>query len=332
MTVSFQGWVSESLETISDGDRALPARLIRPLYLLYEGAFLSFTRRYPIGTNVFDLDWDALIILDACRVDALQEVAPEYDFIGPVDSIWSIGSSSFEWMNQTFSSDYLRQIANTAYLTQNSFTAKILGQGGTTGQATLPIGPAEFDVVEPLEFEYLEELWRADLDHEPKWRVQSEVTTRVHPRYTTDRAIRAGRDIDCDRIMVHYMYPHDPYVLANSILQPNFDTPLKNGSATRSEVWNAYLENLRFVLDEVGLLLRNLDRTKVVISADHGEAFGEYGFYRHPPACPLPCVRRVPWATTTASDSGNYVPSAPGPNDTEMSASAEDRLDQLGYL
>lgn len=332
MTVSFSGWISESISTITDGDRSLLPRFLRPLYLLYEGAFLSVTSRYPIGTNVFELDWDALIILDACRVDALAELAPEYKFIGGVDSIRSVGSSSFEWMNQTFRTTYQEEIRDTAYVTQNGFHDRILGKGGITGQAVLPIGPSHFDVVDPSDLGYLEELWQADFEDDSEWKVQSEVTTRVHPRYTTDRAIRAGRSVGCERMIVHYMYPHDPYILSDPKLQPNFDAALKSGASSRGEVWEAYLDNLRFVLDEVELLLENLDRDKVIISADHGEAFGEYGFYRHPPACPIPSVRRVPWANTDASDEETYEPKAPAPEATETSSTVDDRLKQLGYL
>lgn len=332
MTVSFSGWVSESISTITDGNRSLPARLFRPLYLLYEGAFLSATSRYPIGTNVFEREWDALIILDTCRVDALAELAPEYEFLGEVDSIRSVGSSSFEWMNQTFRTSYREEIGETAYVTQNGFHDQILGKGGITGQAVLPIGPSRFDVVEPSDLCYLEGLWQADFEDGSEWKVESEVTERVHPRYTTDRAIRAGRALDCERLIIHYMYPHDPYVLADPKLQPNFDAALKSGDASREEVWEAYLDNLRFVLDEVELLVENLDRDNVIVSADHGEAFGEYGFYRHPPACPLPSVRRVPWATAEASDDETYEPRAPAPEETETSSTVDDRLKQLGYL
>lgn len=332
MTISFSGWVSESISTIIDGNRSLPARLLRPLYLFYEGIFLSATNHYPVGTNVFEQDWDALIILDACRVDALAELATEYKFIGQVNSIRSVGSSSFEWMNQTFRNRYREEIADTAYVTQNSFHDRILGNGGITGQAVLPIGPSQFDVVAPSDFQYIEGLWQANFEEGSEWKIESEVTSRVHPRYTTDRCIRAGRRIECERLIVHYMYPHDPYVLAEPKLQPNFDTALKSGAASKSEAWEAYLDNLRFVLDEIELLLKNLDRDKVIISADHGEAFGEYGFYRHPPACPIPSVRRVPWVETTASDQENYQSRAPNPKNTEASFTVDDQLKQLGYL
>jgi hypothetical protein len=235
-------------------------------------------------------------------------------------------------MNQTFRTTYRETIGTTAYVTQNGFHDQILGKGGTTGQAMLPIGPSRFDVVDPSDFGYLEGLWRAGFDDDSEWMVQSEATARVHPRYTTDRAIRAGRSTNCEHLMVHYMYPHDPYVLADPKLQPRFDAALKSGTASREEVWDAYLDNLRFVLDEVAVLLENLDRDDVVISADHGEAFGEYGFYRHPPACPIPSVRRVPWAKADASDERTYESEAPAPESTDEASTVEDRLEQLGYL
>lgn len=54
------------------------------------GVFLSTRDR--LGTNVFTRDWDLLVILDACRVDAMREVAGEYEFIQKVDSIRSVGA------------------------------------------------------------------------------------------------------------------------------------------------------------------------------------------------------------------------------------------------
>ena len=74
------------------------------------------------------------------------------------------------------------------------------------------------------------------------------------PRYATDRA-DPGRSVDCERMMVYFMYPHDPYVLADLELQPRYDAALKSGTASRDEVWDAHLDNFRFVLDEVAVLL-----------------------------------------------------------------------------
>jgi hypothetical protein len=330
MTISFRGWISESIDHLRGGDRDLAARAARPAYYLWVGAFLTYSHWRTYGTNVYDREWDVLLVLDACRVDAMEAVADEYDFIGEVDSITSVGSTSFEWMDHTFTNDYLDEVRNTAYLSQNSFTARVPG-GGYTGKVPIPFGPSTYDTVEREDYGYLEELWRAEFDADSKWAVSSEVVTRPHPRYATERTIHAGCELDANRLMVHYMYPHDPYPLAPIKLQPRFDDALKNGTATREEVWDAYLDNLRLVLNEVGVLLENLEAEKVVITADHGEAFGERNFYRHPVACPLSCVREVPWVETTATNTGSVEPTAPDPERVDTASSVEERLEQLGY-
>lgn len=127
------------------------------------------------------------------------------------------------------------------------------------------------------------------------------------------------------------MYPHDPFPLADrSDLFRPFDA-LRSGNVTREAAWDEYLTHLRLVLDEVERLLKNLDAKDVVITADHGEAFGEYGFYRHVIGCPLPCMRKVPWVKTSATDCEKYESYAPAPESTNQTT-AEDRLEDLGYL
>lgn len=330
MTVSFSQWLEESREHLRAENRSLPSRLARPLYYVYVGALLSATKRYRWGTNVFDREWDLLVVLDACRVDALREVADEYDFLDGVESMPSVGSTSFEWLNHTFDRAHEEEIARTAYVTGNTYTQRVLTQRGDTGHAAMPFGPTNYDVVPPEGFGYLEELWRADLEDDPEWTIGSDGRTRRSPRYATDRTIAAARERDADRLLVHYMYPHDPFPLAEPELFEPFD-PLRAGDVPRQRVWDAYLDNLRLVLGEVELLLDNVDAETVAITADHGEAFGEYGFYRHVIGCPLPCMRRVPWVETTATDAGEHDPTAPGPTETGT-VPARARLEQLGYL
>ena len=332
METNLRNWAQESVANLRDSDRSLPARLIRPTYLVYEATALTLTSRFPIGTNIFDKEWDVLIILDACRVDAMNEIAEEYEFIGNVESMTSVGSSSFEWMNNTFKPQYRSQIHDTTYLSQNSFVDQTFGKGGTTGKASLPFEPSRFDLVDSDDFEHIEHLWKAEFEDSSEWAVEGELVSRTSPKYTTEHAIETVRKRDPKKLIVHYMYPHDPYVLADQKLQPRFDTALKSGEATREEVWEAYLENLRFVLDHVEILLDNVNRDQVVITADHGEAFGEYMFYRHPPACPIPSVRRVPWVKTKGVDKNTVDPTAPPPGKTDNVTTAEERLEKLGYI
>lgn len=274
----------------------------------------------PVGTPVWEYDWDVLVVLDACRVDLMRQVAGEYGFLGGpgnVDTVWSVGSKSNEWMARTFTAEYRDEVERSAYVTGNPYTAKV-----------------DFEV-EPA---VLDEVWR------DAW---SDEHDTVLPRPLTDRAIATWRDRDVDRMIVHYMQPHVPFVEHPDL--GSYGTPddfgrgfgdvwaLAGDEIPFDRIWPAYRDNLRFVLDDLPLLLSSVD-ADVVVSADHGNALGEFGLTGHGAEVLLPCVRRVPWVRTRATDTGEYQPervdeeaAAGTGDDADVDSTVEDRLRQLGY-
>ena len=134
------------------------------------------------------------------------------------------------------------------------------------------------------------------------------------------------------------MPPHSPYradaIKSNRELRDYEQNPWKNlkSDTERDAVWESYLNELRWALDHVEVLLRNVEADSVAITADHGEAFGEYGVYSHPSGVPHPHVRRVPWVTCSAADSGEYEPNIEPPSDRGIGGAVEDQLQKLGYL
>lgn len=76
--------------------------------------------------NAFDREWDILIILDACRVDLLQEVSDGYSFLRDIEQIVSVGSQSEEWMKKTFTSSYSEVLSDTAVVTGNPYSETAL--------------------------------------------------------------------------------------------------------------------------------------------------------------------------------------------------------------
>ncbi|KPN30681.1 hypothetical protein SY89_01417 [Halolamina pelagica] len=107
---------------------------------------------------------------------------------------------------------------------------------------------------------------------------------------------------------------------------------LQMGDLSRADAWDAYRDNLRWVLDDgVAPLLENIDADRVVLSSDHGEAFGEwnlYGHYRHVPAAAL---REVPWIVTSATDSGQLEPEVEPEEIHLTDDTINERLTALGY-
>jgi choline-sulfatase len=80
---------------------------------------------------------------------------------------------------------------------------------------------------------------------------------------------------------VHYLDPHAPYVPHEGA--PDLGPTAQNGHPQRM----AYDDEVRFTDEHVGRLLDFVDgqgwasKTAIIVTADHGEAFGERGFVRH---------------------------------------------------
>lgn len=271
---------------------------------------------YNPGTPVWKRDWDVLLILDACRLDLMKEVASEYSFIDRpenVDSVWSVASMSDDWMERTFSEAYREDVENTAYISGNAFTAKV----------DFPVEPALVD-----------EVWKRE------W--NNEVNT-ILARPLTNRAISTWREGNFDRMIVHYMQPHVPFVNRPDLGEYTNPERFGEGFADiwgrigseldEDGVWAAYQDNLRHVLDDVELLLDNADADTVAISADHGNAVGEFGITGHPSDVLLPSIRRVPWIETSATDSGEYDPEyeSADESDGDSDVDVTERLKHLGY-
>lgn len=293
---------------------------------LYVSPMLSITSRYPFGTNVYEQDWDALILLDTCRVDALREVADEYEFLPDnIGQLRSVGSHSREWVVNTFTEEYAEEVSQTAYITANANAKYALEDWRPPEELANVPAWTNWQTVSSDSLLHIDHVWMHG-DH----------IGHVIPETVTDRAIAVARNKKPNRLIVHYSQPHEPYAAQirrgekdelEEWEESPFDYLIGGGSFDR--VWNSYLENLRYVLDSVELLLKNIDAPKTIISADHGEAFGEWGFYAHQIGTLVPEVRSVPWAETTAIDKNTYQPSF-DPHKTPTQT-AEDQLKALGY-
>ncbi|WP_254761520.1 sulfatase-like hydrolase/transferase [Natrinema marinum] len=325
MQTNVREWLSEMREQLRENPTRAPLYVVYTWYLIL---WYAVTSRIPFGTNVYERDWDILIILDACRVDTLREVADEYDFIEDIDTIWSVGSQSDEWMANTFTETYHEEIEQTHYVVGNGHVSQLFERGDLPPKNnTTPIDFSKWDLVDLATFDAVDMVWRDY--HDDTYHV-------VLPRVMTDHAIEAGRQDNPDKLIVHYMQPHLPYI-GQSVCEGRPPTDierdgykrLETGDAEHEEVYRLYKETLRFVLDDIETLLENINAETVAITADHGEAFGELGAYGHPEGFPHPIVKRVPWITTSANDMETRKPNL-GP-DTAEETDLEKHLRDLGY-
>ena len=300
--------------------------MINTLNKLYNGAAMSVFSRHAPGTNIYDREWDLLIILDACRIDALREVASEYDFLGPISSHMSQGSSSPEFMAANFTREYINEVQETAYISGNAHSEFVFeNRRFPEKQKEAYFSATDWKTVHGSDFGLLDHVWRYTerMDAGP-----------CDPANLIDRAVRVGREDDFDRTIVHFHQPHAPYVSHPSRKgrEPTEveKDPFKAAREGRKEeVWEAYLNEIRYILDQLPTLLENFDAERAVISADHGELFGKY-LYSHPSGLLHPKLRWVPWAYVSTEDTMTYEPTVERSN--EVVHPASQRLKELGYI
>lgn len=296
---------------------------------VYNTGWFGLTSRYALGTNIYTREWDVLLVLDGCRVDALRAVASEYEWLGPIDSIWSVGSASHEWTSKTFTEDHKPEIADTALITANPFAKKVFDDENYPPHSySIPIDISNWSTVASEDFAYTEWCFQQIHGYEDLFPTQP-------ARHMTDRGIIASRNLDVDHLILHYFQPHRPFIydaVNTNKLSEVDDKPYearKRGAISRRDLWERYLKNLRYVLNDVELLLSNIDAKRVVITADHGELMGELNQYGHPEGVPHPALKKVPWAITSATNQETYEP----PDDVswEDDYDPEQQLRELGY-
>lgn len=283
------------------------------------------------GDNFYEHDWDLLILLDACRWDLMSEVADEYDFIESYGTFLGQSSHSREFLHKTFMenrhsgfdklpvwSEILRDpdnieifkqhyrmkddpvIGETAYITWNMFSEMLDGDA----------------------FHDYAALGRQEWGHDEQI---------LSPRKLTDYTIDLMRREDPERTVVHYMQPHTPFRNSDGTeISGSVWDRIQRGEKDYDEAWQEYKDNLRWVLDDVELLLENVDAKTVVISSDHGNAIGEWGCYGHRPYVPLPAVKRVPWVETSTVDERTYEPEVESLDEIDADE-VDERLEALGY-
>lgn len=336
--MTFQDWVEESIERYKTKPFLKATKV--SAYRFWRGIV---RRTYDpwIGTPIWDRgDWDILVIMDACRVDQLEAMRHEYDSLPyETPSVWSNASASIDWINRNFV-QHPDELEDTAYLTANPFAEH---NDPDTRSADLTTQP----------FAHLELLYQKH------WQDIGNGIETVPPEPMTDHAIHAWRnrdDLGFDRMVVHYMQPHEPFrsrpewgngdhkLLKNLVSEDasagsSVYPLLREGEIGLDEFWRAYQDNLTWVMDDVTeRLLENVDGT-VVLSSDHGNGLGEFGgSWHHPPAAMNPHIRKVPWVQVECEDSRSETPEMEqtagvetGETGPQNGSDIDEQLEALGY-
>ena len=199
------------------------------------------------GDDVFEEDWDNLIILDACRYELFENI----DLEGELESRVSKGASTIEFLRGNFRN---KKLNDTVYVTAN---------------------PHFSGMNEDLnsEIHSLVNVWGGE-----GW---SNIFDTVMPETVREEALEAYNEFPDKRLVVHFMQPHYPFVSRDEKIEVPTDIEHIWNKVMAGEVevdpetaWSSYRKTFEFVMREVENLVEDLDG-KTVVTADHGNVYNE---------------------------------------------------------
>jgi len=253
------------------------------------------------GVNVMTRDWDNLIILDACRYDVFADLNT---IPGDLTSVQSVGSQTGEFVQKTFGG---MSHPDTVYVLSKPNPSNVNAR-----------------------FHEVVNLWRDD------W--GSDLQT-IPNAVMVKKSLEIDAEYPNKRLIIHFNPPHLPFIgEEGSRIHEEHGRDIRTlwnltgeGEIPVDRMWDAYRENLEVTLPHVERLVERL-RGKTVVTADHGQAFGEWDVYSHPSGIYLKELRLVPWLELER-DERKSISDGRADNDLMdySTADVEERLLMLGY-
>ncbi|RKD95123.1 hypothetical protein [Halopiger aswanensis] len=272
-------------------------------------------------------EWDYCLVLDACRYDVFSDIYDEF-LDGSLEKRRSKGSSTPEWAYRTFTGDH-----DIAYFSGNPFIND-LGiplnelKWGASCDYEWTAGDHISEVVDVWDHGWDDDLGTVPPDSlaesfdQHRDLVEEADRTVLHYMQPHAPYLARGKGQKLEQIQKGIKKQgesddEDDGVLASlgDAVRPKIESALdgkeiaqKAGlwleldpkdlvqSGTREAAMALYEENLRIALESVAELVEELDGT-VVVTADHGEAFGEEGVWEHHIETYIPPLMEVPWLT-----------------------------------
>lgn len=279
--------------------------------------------------NVIEAEWEYLIVLDACRYDAFEAIYDEY-LDGRLEKRRSPGSATPEWAAKTFTDQH-----DITYLSANPFINSLeIPLNELTWGASCEYDWTAVDHVTEV-VDLWRDAWDDDLGtvapesvtdlahdrvtddsdermiihylqpHAPFLRRgKGRKLTRIRDGFTDSAGQTPANGVlqrieeigDAIRTRIEPLLANSQRAMQLGMLVELNPTSLlsigSNGIATSLKQYHE--ENLRLALKAVADLVTDLDG-RVIVTSDHGEAFGEQGVWEHHIETHIPPLVEVPW-------------------------------------
>ncbi|MEF8812278.1 MAG: hypothetical protein V5A55_00430 [Halovenus sp.] len=270
-------------------------------------------------------DWDYCFLLDACRYDVFSDVYDDY-FDGTLEKRRSLGSSTPEWATRTLTGDL-----DMAYFSGNPFINSLgiplnelkwgascdyewtavdhLGEVVDVWQEGWDdsLGTVPPDSLRESFFEHRDAVARRERTVLHYMQPHAPFLERSDGRKLTmirEGIKQQGEGQDESRSVLspigEKVRPVVESVLEGSSLAMKaglmleLDTRSILSNGTRETVMEHHEKNLRIALESIVEFVDELEGN-IVITADHGEAFGEQGIWEHHIETHIPPLIEVPW-------------------------------------
>lgn len=272
--------------------------------------------------NIVDEDWDYLIVLDACRFDFFEDMFDEF-LDGSLSKRESRGSSTLDWLVNSFPDEYdISYFSANPYINSKGIPLNESKWGANCDYSWNPVEHFS-EIIDVWDFG-----WEDELGTVPPKNLNDAVLSmgngrrsilhymQPHAPYLSNgkgrklRMVKEGFDEFFEEdggklsslsrwIRSNLIGSLEDLGIAMKIgmlLDLETGTILnevrKNGSAETLERY--YRDNLRVVLKHVSKIIDELEG-KIIVTADHGEAFGEKGVWEHHVETPISPLVEVPW-------------------------------------
>jgi len=276
-------------------------------------------------------DWDYLIVLDACRFDAFESVYRSY-VEGDLEKRESSGSATPEWAAKTFQGDHdITYFSANPFINDLGIPLNELEWGASFDSdwtASDHIANVH-DVWDEAWDEDAGTVLPGDLNEyvRDNWTEATEGDrTIVHYMQPHAPFIAHGTGRKVNTIQKSFQEAKGNVEMADGGTTPSssFLDPVKThaedvlarselamklgmlveldpgsvldlgSDGTKETLERYYMDNLRAVLAAACELVADLEG-RIIITSDHGEAFGEQGVWEHHVETPIPELLEVPW-------------------------------------